>query len=157
MKRITFHDIECDGKFVDFEVHDDGGVVVVGHDIEIDEAKYALGFRPSGCMLSYLMLKNDPIDFLHREGFVPKSYRGVELMLRVPWSVIEEDWGLIRDNRTDLVYTEARNGAWVYLSVRKDPENPNELRGALSYELRQTLKKAWTKGILDVYFDPDID
>lgn len=162
MKRATFH-VECNGEPVDFEIYEDGEIIVSGYDIEPDQALAELGFKPGECLSKLLMLRDAPFGFIKRLGAFGTFFSDNEVT-----AVLTVSMGHITENDDDvlsgqyeasgLYYGTAEHGFRFYLTNSESPRDlvaATKNRDGLSNSLIEALQVAFDHGIYEVYFDAD--
>jgi len=174
VKRATIH-LVCDGQPVDFEIHDDGKVVVPGYDLETEMAAVELGFEASECLKFFDRLHDDMFGILGYHRVLTPLLQYSRGFLKVSTAHMSAaDDGLLGEDRVgnnttelaghELYYRPTETGWHFELSPGDSPvdlvEDNKLFREAsgiprISDGMLQLLQSAWEEGIIEVEFSND--
>jgi len=168
MKLLTIHR-RHGVKHVDFEIHDDGEVVVVGHDIESDLASYALGFEASPVVWEYLKIKNEPFFYFAERrmlgSFIAENEVTPVLTVSTGHITDQDDNKLTYRSKhkglyeaSGLYFDNTEQGYRFFLHKGYPPRETvaeNKNKDGLSGSLVDVLQLAYDNGIYEVAFDAE--
>jgi hypothetical protein len=165
MKVLTIHRV-YNGKPLDFEIYDDGTIIVADYDIEYDMALAALGDKESPILLDHIRIANNLFKFFSDEGLLGHLFRDGAIVPKLVAStahMTEFDDETLRErfNRNEasgLYYDLIEYGYIFYLSPVDPPEDvvcKTKNKDGLSDSMVEVMQLAWDIGIYSVQFDPD--
>lgn len=165
MKLLTLHRDYKDFS-VDFELHHDGRVVVVGYDIDSDIALTALGDDMSPVLRDYFELSERPFNFFRDHGVLGPLF-AEEVVLPVFTAstahMTDRDDSKLRDRAeqnilevSGILYDQLEYGYMFYLHPIKPPREivrGTKNKDNLSDSMIEVLQMAFDLGIYRVNFD----